>query len=206
MSQYNYYSSKMIKKTDEALKNYVLQKDHFHEEAVLAAIWELEKRGIVVENMEQIKQEYTSIIDDKKHIYEPISSETFVEINTPTLYSTRFIYIFGVLFSVFGGGILMALNFMWLKNKKAAINTILASLGYSFVLTLVIEALGIQNLFISLIASVLGIYLLHYFIWNKEVPSTLNYKERDIWKPIIIGLLIAMPLAYLLLISGNLPQ
>lgn len=207
MNQKNFYASKMLLKSIDELKNYLNNRDDFQEDAVLSAILELEKRGVKVDEGEKIKEEISAV----KTIEPAIESEhtQFQESalkETPELYSTKFIYIFGALFSVFGGGVLMALNFMSLKNKKAARLTILASLGYSILLTFIIDSIGIPNILISLGSSLFGVYLLHYFIWNREAPENINYKEKDIWKPIIIGLLIAMPLAYLMMTTGNIPQ
>jgi len=207
MSQKNFYASKMILKSIDELKNYLNNREDFQEDAVFAAILELEKRGIPIDESEKIKEELSDIKTIEPTIENDDSSfqeNTLSE--TPELYSTKFIYIFGALFSVFGGGILMALNFMTLKNKKAARLTILASIGYSIIMTFLIDALGIPNLLISLGTSLLGVYLLHYFIWNRETPPSLDYKEKDIWKPIVIGLLVALPLAYLMMITGNIPQ
>lgn len=43
----NYFSKKMSEKSDSALKSFIKNKDQFQKEAVLAAQWELEKRGLV---------------------------------------------------------------------------------------------------------------------------------------------------------------
>lgn len=208
MSPENFYESKMILKSDDELKNYIVNKDHFQEDAVLAAILELEKRAIEVEGIIKLKDELLDAkgLEEPTTFTQPETQTTSPYNELPELYSTRFIFIFGALFSVFGGGILMALNFMTLNNKKAARTTVLASLGYSVVLVFLFDALGVTNALISLSTSILGIYLLDQFIWKKENPTTIEHKEKSILKPLIIGVLIAIPLAYLMIISGNLPQ
>ena len=73
MSEENFFSMKMAKLSIDELKNYVKNKDDFQDYAVLTAILELEKRGINIENSEQIKLEIettkvetTEIIQSKK--------------------------------------------------------------------------------------------------------------------------------------------
>lgn len=207
MNPENFYASKMSSKTIDELKNYIDNQDHFHEDAVLAAILEIEKRDLQIEGTNKIKEELTALkaVETIEEIGVPKYTDS-TSTKVPELYSAQFIYIFGALFSVFGGGVLMALNFMALKNKKAAKITIISSIVYSILLTIIIDAFGAVNILVSLGTSILGIYLLHQYIWKKENPNEINYKEKNIWKPLLIGFLIAMPLAYLMLISGNLPQ
>lgn len=204
MSQENYFSNRMGRMSNDELKNYLDNKDDFREDAVIAAILELEKRGFSNEKTEELKLELNAIAtvsDQEENIDEPFDSSSFS--GTPTLYSTKFIFIFGALFSVFGGGILMALNFLELKNKKGARMAVVASLGYTIFLIYLFEFLGVANAIVSLFTSVLGIYLLYQFLWKKEFPIDFEYKEKDVWKPVIIGIILMLPLAYILVKSGN---
>jgi hypothetical protein len=201
MSEENYFSVRMTRTSDSELKNYIENREDFQEVAVLAAILELEKRGIAVENSEEIKQEISEleIIEEENFEAAPIHNSS----STPILYSPKFIFIFGALFSVFGGGILMALNFIQLKKIKAAKLVVLASLTYTFLLIYLFDILEVKNAIISLMSSLFGIYLLEQLIWKKEFPTEINYEKRAIWKPILIGIAIALPMAYFLIASGN---
>lgn len=207
MSEENYFSIKMARLSNDELKNYVENKEDYQDYAVLTAILELEKRGVTVENSEQIKQETSELkVAEKEKIGEPIVATTTTLSNTPILYSTQFIFIFGVLFSVFGGGILMAMNLAQLKKIKAARLAVFGSLAYTMLLIMLFDVLGVTNAIISLISSVFGIFLLEQFIWKKEVSPQINYEKRAIWKPIAIGLLIALPIAYYMIVTGNFSQ
>lgn len=201
MKQTAFYAKKMQTKSIDDLKKYVFNQEHYHEDAILAAVKELQNRSIYVEGMEKI-QELLSKENAVKRV-ENDNIDNIADLAYPALYGTKFIYIFSVLFSVFGGGILMAMNFLSLKNKKAAINTITLSLGYAILISLLIEVLKINNLIVSILANLAGVYLLYYFIWDREVSENLKFQERDIWKPILIGLAVAFPVAYLMLKSGN---
>ena len=208
MSQENFYSPKMILKTDDELSDYIDNKDHFQEEAVLAAIYELENRGIVIENSAQIKEEITANIPEISVKAEATSDNkpNAQQTETPQLYSTQFILIFGV-FTLLGGGILMALNLMQLKNVKAARFVVIATVVYSLLTAILLQAFGITNMFISLAVSVLGIYLLYDLVYKKEFPKEVkNFTPRNIWIPILVLLALSIPMLYLLYATGGLPQ
>ena len=223
MSKESFFSVRMSKMSDSELKKYIQNRDEFQDYAILTAIIELEKRGIHVENGEQIKQEFAEVkIAEKEEIGESIESEHSSFTDTPALYSIKSIFIFGALFSVFGGSILMVLNLFQLNKKNSGWHVIIGSIIYSFSLSYIYTFLNISDkvtvtnlvsvddiftaLLISVASNLLGVYLLYYFIWKKEVPSTLNYKKKTIWKPILIILAINLTAAILLLSSGGFPQ
>jgi len=223
MSEESFFSIRMTKMSDTELKKYVDNKDEFQDYAVLAAVLELEKRGVSVENGAQIKQEISEVeVVEKEVIGEPIEFESTASTTTPELYSTQSIFIFGALFSVFGGGILMLLNLFQLNKRNSGWYVIIGSIIYSFSLSYIYSLLNISDkvsitnlvtiddvftaLFISVISNLFGIYLLYHFIWKKEVPSNLNYRKKAIWKPILIILAINIAAGLLLMGSGNFPQ
>ena len=206
MSEENFFSMKMAKLSIDELKNYVKNKDDFQDYAVLTAILELEKRRNNIENSEQNKLEIETTKVETTEIDEPIELNTTTIKETPLLYSTQFIFIFGALFSVFGGGILMAMNLFQLKKIKAAKLALFGSLAYTVLLIMLFDVLGVTNALISLSTSLLGIFLLEQYIWKKEIPNEISYKKRDVWKPVGIGLLIAIPIAIYMVMTGNFPQ
>lgn len=207
MSQENFYTKQMLLKSDDELKNYIENQDHFHEDAILAALLELEKRGVEVEESERIKQTIAEVKTlEKEEEVDTLNFQQNTSNETPELYSTKYILIFG-LFTLLGGSILMALNFMQLNNKKAARLVIMASLSYSLASAIILQSLGITNPVMSVVVSILGIYLLYEFIYKKEFPQNItDYKPRNIWIPIIICLAVSLPLLYLLAATGGLPQ
>jgi len=183
----------MLKMSDSELQNYIDNKDTFRKEAVSAAIRELKKRNSDFEELE---------VSSEREVPVEISSVA-VEDSSVLLYSSKFILLFGVLFSVFGGGILMAMNFVRINKKESAYKVILYSLLYAVLQVMLLEYFNITSPFVSLPLSFCGIYLLEEYIWKKEIPSNLKYEKRDVWKPIIVGMLIVLPLAIILARSGG---
>ena len=223
MSKESLLSIRMAKMSDSELKNYTDNKDDFQEHAVLSAVLELEKRGVLVENSELIKQEVKAFeAIEKEKIDIPLETTTSQSKNIPSLYSTKSIFIFGAIFSVFGGSVLMVLNLFRLNKKNSAWHVIIGTFIYSFSLNYVYaflnltDRLSLTNLAsytdlfiaftISILSNLLGIYLLYYFIWKKEVPTDLNYETKATWKPVIIILIINLLAAILLIASGEIPQ
>jgi len=207
MNSENFYSGKMSTKSVDELKNYIETPEYFQEDAVLAAILELEKRNIEVDGVQKIKEEITALktIESVEEIEDANYTGSATAV-VPELYSTKFILIFGV-FTLLGGSILMALNFMQLRNPKAARFVVVASLIYSLTTGLLIQSLSISNPFISLSIGILGIYLLYDLVYKKQFPQDIkNFTPRNIWIPIAICLLISFPLVYLLIATGSFSQ
>lgn len=55
MTKENYFSKKMVNMTDRELQNYIDNKSQFQEDAILAAIWELENREKAESEHNEIK-------------------------------------------------------------------------------------------------------------------------------------------------------
>lgn len=189
----NYYSKSMVQKSEKELHNYIDNKKDFQEEAVLAAIWELEKRGSLSVALLALKDALSSNL---KAVENPIGNTASKNDSLPLIYSNNFILIFGVLFSVFGAGILIAMNFMQLKKVKTARLFLFAGLGYSLLQMLVFSIFKTTSPLISVASSLLGVYMLNFYS-NKEIPEDLKTAPRNIWNPIMVALLISVPLAYM---------
>jgi len=191
----NYYIKSMSHKSDKELQDYIDNKDDFKEEAVLAAILELEKRGIKNDNLSVIKAELKSF--ESENI---VASKT-IENKTIELYSFYFILLFGILFSVFAGSILIYLNLIQLKNIARSKMAVLAGLSYSFLQVYLIDTFKITSPFISVFSSLLGIYLLYNYFIKSELKPDVEYKARSNWQPLLIGFLISLPIAYFVMKS-----
>jgi hypothetical protein len=222
MSGESLFAIKMAKMSDVELKNHIDNREDYQDFAILTAILELEKRGIPVENGAQIKQELTALEAAKKEAIDtPLQENNSTSNKTLALYSPKSIFIFGVLFSVFGGSILMAINLFQLNKKNNAWYVIIGSVIYSFIINYVYSFLNITSkvsitnfvsisdifiaILISVLTSLIGVYLLYELFWKKEIPSTINYREKSIWKPVLIILLINFVAALILLGSGGFP-
>ena len=201
------YSDKMLSKTVAELYKYVDEKDRFQEGAVLAAARELLKRGETREDLSDVIYEMEVFFLEQKGIVDVEDSEPDVnENNIPVIYHPRFIRIFGVLFSVFAGSILMAMNLSRLHKEKMARQTVLAGLAYSIVQGTIFYKFNIQVTGLTLIVSLIGMNVLEFFIWNKQVPVNMKFRNRNVWVPLLVGVLVLIPLVYYVVSTGGLLQ
>ncbi|MCW3806916.1 hypothetical protein [Plebeiibacterium marinum] len=201
------YSDKMLSKTVAELYKYVDEKDRFQEGAVLAAARELLKRGETREDLSDVIYEMEVFFLEQKGIVDVEDAEPDVnENNIPVIYHPRFIRIFGVLFSVFAGSILMAMNLSRLHKEKMARQTVLAGLAYSIVQGTIFYKFNIQVTGLTLIVSLIGMNVLEFFIWNKQVPVNMKFRNRNVWVPLLVGVLVLIPLVYYVVSTGGLLQ
>lgn len=197
MTNKNFYSSKMLRKTLSELQNYIDNKSDYQEEAVLAAIWELEKRDEFKPDMQALKQELEAPDKDATNQPEAVKNESVA------LYSLNFIILFGVLFSVFAGSILIGLNLSQLKNKPRARLATFSGLSYSFLQVYLIDYFKITSPFISVFSSLFGIYLLYQYFLKPEIKPDGIYTAKSTWQPLLIALVIALPIAFYIMKSGG---
>lgn len=220
MSEESLFAMKMAKMSDAELKKHIDNKDEYQDFAILTAILELEKRGIHIENGMQIKEELiSSETIENESIDTPLIENNIHSNETLALYSTKSIFIFGTLFSVFGGGILMAINLFQLNKRNNAWYVIIGSVLYSFILNYIYSFLDIADkvsitavtsindiftaILISILSSLVGVYLLYELFWKKEIPSNTTIRNKSIWQPVVIILLINLVAAIMLLGSGG---
>jgi len=152
MSRTNEYSASIKRLPEEKLREYILNPEGYHDEAILAAIWELEKRRPMQSDEQELEKEITSRIGSTETsvISESTIKAAFSQEQLPSLYSIRAIQVFSVLFSVFAGGILMAINFNRPANKTEVYKVIGFSLSYSILATLVFTIIGTQSPLLSI--------------------------------------------------------
>ncbi|MCF6212825.1 MAG: hypothetical protein L3J45_02255 [Flavobacteriaceae bacterium] len=195
MDSENYFSSKMIKMSESELKTYFNNNSDYQEEAVLAALCELEKRGFGNPEILSLKAKL-----EAREIKNPIQTQNTNSKNIE-LYSFIFIMLFGVLFSVFASSILIGLNLIQLKNKAKSRSVILSGLAYSLLQVYLMGALKIASPIISVLTSLLGVYMLYQYFIKPELNTDTTYQTKSSWQPLLIGFLISLPVAYFVMKS-----
>ncbi len=205
MIKENSFSKIMTNKTDSELLEYTNDRTQFQDDAVLAAIWELEKREKTDDNLNELKNEIEHKKIEEQEKNEEIKKQSNItdDPQAPLLYNPKFILGFGALFSVLAGGILMAMNFSRLNKKKTAWLVVLVSFIYMILQIVVLEALGTSSSALTLPVSLLGVYLLETLFWKKQVANNLKYRKRRIWGALIIALILWTPMIYSIILSGG---
>lgn len=207
MSKTNEYSASIKRLPEEKLREYILNPENYHDDAILAAIWELEKRRPIKSDEKALEKEISSKISttDNIKIQESESNPSYTQQQLPNLYSIRSIQVFSVLFSVFAGGILMAINFNRTANKVEVYKVIGFSLSYSILATLFFTVIGAQSPLFSIAFNLLGAFLIDELFWKRVLGREFKFNKQQVWTALIVGLIIISPLVYYLYINGALP-
>lgn len=200
-------------KTDEELHSCIDNREKYLPETVEAAVDELQHRGIVFSD-----EELKVIGEDMQARREIAESGTgiFGVFNTgwnnnmvddpdaPAMFSKRAIFAFSVLFSVFFGSILLAVNVNKTRHRAKLILVLLYGLAFTLGQGLLLRAYALDPI-ISLISSIIGAYIMDNLFWNNYIGNSTLYKARPIWIPLVIGLAIVIPYLIVLINSGKLP-
>ena len=109
--------------------------------------------------------------------------------------------LFGILFSVFAGGILMAINFSKIGKRNLIFPVIIVSLIYTVVQGYILSLMETNTSLLAYPVSYLGMLLLENLFWKKQVEKELQYRKRPVWGAVIIALLFWAPIFYLNIIA-----
>jgi hypothetical protein len=200
----NEYSAGIRRLTEEKLLEYIVKPEDFHDDAVLAAIWELERRrplktnelGLEAEIIDRSEKKIVSISEFDRQSF-PLNDSAL-----PSLYSIRSIQVFSVLFSVLAGGILMAINFGRTTQKTEAIKVLGFSLAYTIISVLIFALVGIQSPFLSIILNLLGAFLINELFWKRVLGLNFRFKKQQIWSALIFAIILISPLIWYVIKTG----
>jgi len=108
----------------------------------------------------------------------------------PQFYSPRAIWGFSVFFTVIFGAVLLALN---LTDRKAKWIVIGVGVLYTAAAIFIINLLPQPNTGITIGLNTGGALLLTNLFWDKYVGKETKFRTKQIWKPLIISILISIP-------------
>lgn len=203
------YSIKVAGLPDENLLAYVEQRHRYIPEIVKAAVTELQKRGRVF-SQEELAQIYNDIEvkaeEDKQKdeaVFAKDQPHFTDDANAPEYYSPRLIRVFSVLFSVFFGSVMMAMNLSRTESKKGIAEVILFGLAYTAALIYIGSQLtsNIPGLGIGL--NIAGGFVLEFLFWNKYIGKDTVYRKRPYAIPLVIGLVISALLIWVIISGMN---
>ena len=192
----------MSSKSNQELENIIENKSSYTNDAILAVIWELEKRNLITENEIILEKEITVIESSKETKQTDKNNENssaFDEFEKPTLYSKRAIQGFTIFFSTIFGAVLLMYNLKVINNSKVRIQVLVFGICYTIGSVLLTEVLP-KIYFINLIFNLIGYLILSEFFWNKTLGKDINFEKKSITKPLVISLLITGFLVILILL------
>ena len=119
------------------------------------------------------------------------------------IYSRTAVRIFAIFFSAIFGGVLLMQNLKDMGKPKKARVCLLSSIGITILVVVVSTLLGKTTNSFTFIINVIGASILSEFIFMKYIPNEGDHPKKPIWKPLIIGLLIFIPLLALTIYSAS---
>ena len=200
----NSFSKKMKSKSDQELETIFDKKDNYTDEAIQAVIWELEDRKLIEKSEvsfveSQIKNEeiIETDIDENKSPFE--------DLELPFLYSKKAIQGFTIFFSTIFGAVLLMSNFKATNNLKARNQVLIFGIGYTILSTIFLNFLP-RMFFLTLLFNFVGYAILIEFFWNKTLGKDIEYRKKQIWKPLIISIAILIVFVLIQFLPQTLEQ
>ena len=94
------------------------------------------------------------------------------------------------MFSVFFGGILLALNLRTLNNKVGMLPVLAYSVVYTFLMIYGLSQMNGSTTGLTIALNGLGAFILNSFFWNRFIGDELEYRTKPYWVPLVIGIAI----------------
>ena len=203
------YAEKMSRKKLPELLLYVRNRAEYREDAVLAALDELDRRGQPQPEAASIRAELLPLVQQQTQqkqtreaeIVRPVVTDgapILSPVEGPALYSPGTIVLFSMLFSFLAGGILMVLNMFRLKESGKAIRLALFIVGFLLVSTYGLQWLmtsyGLQMRFFSVAVNLIAVLAYLLYFWPRYVGPR-PYVSRQ-WLPAMLICLVVMLALY----------
>lgn len=211
------FPAKMSRKTVAELHEYVEQRYQYREEAVLAALAELEQRGLPEPNAEALKvelqagqqqterrdAEVRAEADEQVQARRVARGEALPSPATPTgpaLYSPSTIALFSILpmSTMIGGGVLLGLNLVRLRRFRALLLLAVFVVVYIVLMTnlaVLVITQGVSPIIAYFLFNVPAILVYVRWFWPRYV-ATETYRNRSMLPPIIVCFLLSLALQY----------
>lgn len=201
MNPENYKHTMQTYSNDQLLEMFNSE-NLYQEEALLAAVWEAERRNLAFEHLSEMKQKYEGIyqhlIDKEREELSTTAGAVAGEL--PELFTPMSIFWLTILFNTLFGGLMLAYN-MNKVNKPALSTVYLFTVLYTIggvVLVYLIPANGLFPLLYNLV----GALILREVLWKKFIPIQKKFKAKSSQIPFIIGLSYSLLLILLLYFFG----
>jgi len=183
-------------KTDSQLKYYLEHVDKHTSEGVRTALLELKRRNIQLpEDIDEQIEEKIRLIERAKYDSTNGWKKNVIEDkDAPEYYSQTAIYVFSILFSVFFGSVMMAIN---LKNsQKQWVWSVLFGLAFTVVFIFLGQFVPNSSTGLALIVNAIGVTIMNQIFWNKHIGKDTKYRAKPIWIPLVIGIILMVPFIY----------
>lgn len=195
----NIFYKKFQEKNDSVLKQILIDKHKYTEQAITASLQILKERNGQTPDLEivqkEIKQAEQKNETAKQNLAEEVKKKSHLtdDPNAPELHSKKVILVFSGLFSTIFGAVLLMYNMKQTDNQTGRIQVLIFGIIYTIVTLLVVNLLNIGGN-IALLFNIAGGGILTEYFWNKFIGKEFEHRKRSWVKPAIISVLITVPL------------
>lgn len=204
------YAAKMGRKTDAELRQYVDRYADYREEAVLAALDELERRGRAATEADAIRTDVRPVVEQRAAEAATTRAAEAAPLavepdpaTAPVLYSPATIAIFSVLFSFLAGGVLLVINLFRLDKQRKALRLllfiVLYLVGSSYLLQWAVAQFGNDARWVSAAVNLGAVVAYLWFFWPRYVGQR-SYLSRG-WLPALVVCMLLFGTLYVLMQS-----
>ncbi|WP_336833554.1 hypothetical protein [Sphingobacterium siyangense] len=188
--------SVLEKLSNKELLRYTAEDTRSVPEAIAMAFDILRKRGYIFSETEIVQ--INQLIESKKKEEPDYSALNKWDIDedseeaTVSFFSQKAIWYFSILFGLFTGAILLAINLYAISKKKEAWATLLFGFGYTIALILAYSEFKDyfdQSRFTGILLYGIGAAILQFGFWDQYLKG-IKYKKRSITVPLIICLTV----------------
>jgi hypothetical protein len=130
-----------------------------------------------------------------------VEESKFEEFDKVSLYSKKAIMGFSICFTTIFGGVLLMQNLKDIGKKKEANIVLGISFIYTILSIILVNFINSTNSSKTFIFNVFGGVLLSHYFFTKYIPNEESYRNKPIWKPLIISILITIPFIWALIYS-----
>jgi hypothetical protein len=198
------YAAKMALKPEADLRQYVTGYAQYREDAVLAALAELRRRGTPAPEEEALRPQLEQAVQQQQAAEQATrASEVATKVpdaDAPALYTPGAIVLFSVLFNtILTGAILLAINLRRLKQTQAIWRLVGFVVAYLFAEAVLVNLFMQQYALNPLVLSLLNLPAIMVYIfwfWPRYV-GTSQFQPRSWLIPLLICFVVMMALGLL---------
>ena len=126
-----------------------------------------------------------------------------MENNLPKIYSKRAIFGFSIFMSSLFGGIMLFFNLRDLKKNKEANIVLLISIILTILTYVVVLFPEKPKSSLATICGFVGGSIYSNFLIPKYIPNEVDYPKKQIWKPLIIAIIIVVVFVSLMIYANE---
>ncbi len=202
------YAAKMALKPDAALREYVTGHAQYREDAVLAALDELRRRGQPAPEDAALRPQLEAVVQAQQAAEKASTEAETAEEELPHLYSPAGIIVVSATLSVVAGAVLLAMNMYRQGKGSAIVRLFLVVAAYLVGRAFLLRWLLSQHLFTLSMAFFIDVPLIMSYIWWfwPRYIGTYRFQSRNWLLPLGGCMLLLMGLSYLLMSNPTTAQ